>query len=270
MLDKHLEDIPGIERLRSRVLPESLFCNNLTTDFEGNRIYSYEDWARELINHSDGFMKLTHGESFEAPNSEAHGECDAISTSYSIDFKLILGQSLQRAVRETSYEFRKNDGMTVVCAGRSPKEQIGIRLHTVLRSFSKEALSDIADADETDVVDDPIKRDIKAFLKSIKHDKNLLLIEPTYFFPCDGKPIAEDTINECLFRELHSALSLLHDWYPARDRFIAYFIKGQMIILRDEMSQLARFDRVPVIESPTFMEIINQYDWPGYLSDFLE
>lgn len=48
---------------------------------------NYEKSALDFINHSDYFRQF--GE-FRAPLDESHGECDAISDSYELDFKLFM------------------------------------------------------------------------------------------------------------------------------------------------------------------------------------
>lgn len=90
MIDKRLiEAVPGAERLKSAMITPELFVKDLIQDYSGRPLYTYEEWTRELINHSNAFKELTRGAEFHAPVSEANGECDAVSDAYQLDFKLI-------------------------------------------------------------------------------------------------------------------------------------------------------------------------------------
>lgn len=261
MADKPLKDIPNIEKLKSAVIPNTLICKDLATNSKGNALSNYEDWARELINNSSKFMEKTHGESFKAPNSEAHGECDAVSSTYQIDFKLILGQSRQRAIRETSIQCVIENTSTYYFPGRAQNPYTFAKLRNVLRGRSKESLQNLLDEDKVTAEATMGKQDIRSFLKSIKHNKHLLLIMPEVFFTSDGKPFPQEIINECLSRDFGNSLALRRDWYPSQDTYLAYFYEGRMVILQYSQMGLEPFDSVPITKSPTFITASEHCDY---------
>lgn len=84
------------------MLPTGFIVKDVIGDYEHNSLFNYEDWLRELINESSAFMAKTGGARLEAPDQEAHGEADAISASYCLDFKLAAGQCMMRALRDLS------------------------------------------------------------------------------------------------------------------------------------------------------------------------
>lgn len=113
-------------------------------DFSGRPLYAYEEWARELINHSNAFKELSKGAEFHAPASEANGECDAVSDAYQLDFKLVFGKSMTRALSLTSSRQVSDHGITLGLPGKScAKEQIGLRLQVILRGYSLARLDEL-------------------------------------------------------------------------------------------------------------------------------
>ena len=61
--------------------------------------YSYEDYLRDFVNHSEYFLRKSSGKPYRKPVSESNGECDCISDGYSFDFKLFTSQSRLQAAR---------------------------------------------------------------------------------------------------------------------------------------------------------------------------
>lgn len=74
MIDKRLvEAVPGAERLISATIAPCLFVKDLMQDFSGRPLYAYEEWARELINHSNAFKELAKGAGFMHPHPRPMG-----------------------------------------------------------------------------------------------------------------------------------------------------------------------------------------------------
>lgn len=68
---------------------------------------NYERYMTELLHCSTLFMNKTGGESFCWKEKQDHGECDATTSTYSIDFKLLATNSSLQAKRETSGSITK-------------------------------------------------------------------------------------------------------------------------------------------------------------------
>lgn len=104
--------------LMESLLPPGMFVKDLIIDELDKPLYNYEDWLRELLNASEAFMRKTSGEELKKPADESHGEADAISSNYSIDFKLVAGQSMPRALREMSLQKIVARGLTLTHTSR--------------------------------------------------------------------------------------------------------------------------------------------------------
>ena len=85
--------------------------------------YSYEDWLRELINESSYFKRLSGDKLYTKPTSEESGQCDCMSENYHLELKLLLSETICRALRLFSGTITKiGNGITLYGSPRvSPK-----------------------------------------------------------------------------------------------------------------------------------------------------
>lgn len=90
--------------LSKKIIPAPLVLNNYVN---GLPKYSYEEYLLEFINLSNEFKKLSQGEMYHFPSSEAHSENDCISSKYSLDFKLIETTSYFYGLRNYSFRYSK-------------------------------------------------------------------------------------------------------------------------------------------------------------------
>lgn len=258
MLDSNLiQAVPGVEGLRATVITPSLFIKDLMKDFKGKYVFNYENWARELINQSTAFMGLTKGESFHAPASEANGECDAVAGNYELDFKLLFGESLARAVSLTSCRYLISRGVVAACSPRAQgSEQKGLRLHAVLREYDQGRLRELMTIADDVRLKEEDAEEIRRFLRTLNHSKNLMLLYPCDFRWADDSPAAEETASSALYYDFRSVLSLRRELHPDKDTYLAYFIQDVMIITKVCEAGLIKFDEVPVAKSTTYMDIL--------------
>ncbi len=254
--------------MKTRILSPALITKDLVKEKQGKSIFDYEAWAIELINHSSAFMKRTHDKSFVTPCSEAHGESDAMTKDYCIDFKLILGQSMQRAIRECSQERTTFNGITLLHPSRSNSDMCGVRLHAALRKRNLEQLRNLMSISHREKCHDDAEKDVWSFLKSIDHPKNLLLIYPCLFYSSDDSSIAYESVNLALCYDFRNAMQLRTQRHPEYETFLAYFLEDSMIILQVREDKLSTFDSVPVYMSPTFMNILRLCDESKYVQLF--
>ena len=129
-----------------------------------------------MIKRSALFMKKTEGRKFKWIANQDHGECDAVTELYSIDFKLLATKSSLQAKRETSGSItKKNDGCILFGVGRLPigEKFTYIRTVAALRDYSVDDLKRISKSCEND-----IERNISVILKNVRTPKNLLLLYP--------------------------------------------------------------------------------------------
>ena len=87
------------KKLRSSLLPAPMIIKNYVA---GDENCNYEKYLLEIVNASEIFKLLSGGKEYTAPDNEAHGENDANSEEYSLDFKLMESSSYLEAYKQYS------------------------------------------------------------------------------------------------------------------------------------------------------------------------
>lgn len=182
--------------VRWNMLPAGLIAKDIITDARGRRLYNYEEWLRELANSSSALMRKTGGERFGPPESEACGENDAIAKSYEMDFKLVLGEAAQLAVREMSEQLvRSDDGAVFFCSSRHEGEMTVPLPFKALRNYDESALAELWGVDKKKIGRDrDLDREVAGILKSLATKKNLLLLFPVLLYGDGGVDVPADVV----------------------------------------------------------------------------
>ena len=249
-----------IANVRERPLPTGLIISSVITDRDGRPIYCYEDWLRELIDESKAFMTKTGGEHFVAPAEESHGESDALTSRYSIDFKLIMSWSMLRALRESSDEITVvEDGLTLFGPGRYDGSIRGVRLHAALRGCDSSKLRSIWGVNPKRDCKDEVDRDIARFLKSLDYDKHLLLLYPSLLYTESGAQISCNDVSDAIYSDFADSLNLRAEFHPSFDSYLAFVFDGNLVILEARRFGFTHFDSVPLSASETFMKASSHY-----------
>ena len=253
-MDKSVED-----SLRVRILPTGLIVKPIITDASGSPLYDYEDWARELINSSAAFMAKTGGAQFVAPEGESHGEADAITDTYSLDFKLAAGSSMLHALRETSAEITVVGGMTLIGPGRHTDSMKGVILHAALRGYSEDELRRLWTAPPGFTPADDVEREIAGLIKVLKKKKNLFLIYPVLLYTDAGVELPPECVCDAIYSDFKDILGLRQEHLGGFDNYLAFLMEGHLVIMEIKESHWSLFDSVPVKKSKTFMVAAGRY-----------
>lgn len=80
--------------LIAHLLPSEMIIKNY---IHGDPNCNYEKYLLEFINASDFFLAKSGGDIYRLPKSEENGQCDCISASYQLDFKLIASKTALQA-----------------------------------------------------------------------------------------------------------------------------------------------------------------------------
>ena len=80
--------------LIAHLLPSEMIIKNY---IHGDPDCNYEKYLLEFVNASDFFRVKSDGDIYQSPESEENGQCDCISTSYQLDFKLIASKTALQA-----------------------------------------------------------------------------------------------------------------------------------------------------------------------------
>ena len=163
---------------KKRVWYQGATYHVMSRDNIRNAIFKdYSDYIHFLdLNCSIFFMNKTRGEKLHWNEKQDHGECDAVTSVYSIDYKLLATNSSLQAKRETSGSITKiGDGCIAFGIGRHSAEENFTYIRTVaaLREYSLEDLERISADSE-----DRIEKNISVILKNVRTKKNLLLFYP--------------------------------------------------------------------------------------------
>lgn len=234
---------------------------------------SYEDYLRELLNHSKHFMILTKGNKLERPLTENNGENDATSEKYSIDFKLILGNSAQKAIANTSRRISTNKAKSIYFDHnpRGNGEYKAVRLHALLRDYNQNELREIIKDDRLKDrdIDDIERTDISCFLKSLMYNKNLFLFFPVVFYKDDDRKITMDSLCELLFEDFQNVLRLRTEKFPKYDTYFAIIYEKKLMIAKHEKNNLIFIENVELRHSKTFNRIKGYYDQVSFVREYL-
>ena len=104
------------KKLRSGLLPAPMIIKNYV---EGDENCNYEKYLLEIVNASEMFRLLSGGKEYTAPDNEAHGENDANSEEYSLDFKLVESSSYLEAYKQYSAGIEVLvPGVKMICESR--------------------------------------------------------------------------------------------------------------------------------------------------------
>lgn len=207
---------------------------------------SYELFLLEVLNNSKYFMSKSNGEKFISPESESHGENDAITNSYQIDFKLLVSKNMMQLLAQNKPNIDYsllNKGIIMV----KEKDEINNeKSENILLRLLKFNLEDNND-------------DIKDILENLKKEKNLFI-----FYPYQFKTNTIMTIDQSkrlLEATLNNILKYRTNCQPDKDTFICINLNKQFILFEWVNNQLCLTDVIEEFWCPTYrnLKLISLY-----------
>ena len=225
---------------------------------------NYERYLTELINRSELFMRKSNGKPFHRVEHQAHGECDAVSDYYSIDFKLVDTRSSLQGLRETSERITKiRDGAYAFGVGRLPEGERFEYIRTVaaLRQYSVEDLARIAKNPE-----ERIESEISIILKTLRVKKNLLMFYPYILMFSEPHSFQEGckSIAEAFNDDLNTIRLYREKEVPNCDTYLCAVYEEKLIIYED-VADCWRFeDSVEMSDSKTYMDLYYTFGNGGF------
>ena len=204
---------------------------------------NYERYMTELLNHSIYFMNKTRGEKLFWNEKQDYGECDATTSVYSIDYKLLATYSSLQAKRETSGSITKmGDGCIAFGIGRLPAGEKFTYIRTVaaLRKYSLEDLERISADSE-----DSIEKNVSVILKNVRTKKNLLLFYPYIMSFSESHT----------FRERKA---------PKFETYICTIYEDRLLIFEDTGKQWVLQDNVDMMSSDIYSDLYYSYGNNGF------
>lgn len=197
---------------------------------------SYEDYLLEILNWSRYFRSKSEDKSeYVAPKAEDHGEADAYSTGYQIDFKLLIDEEMMRGLNKNKPTVNKkfiDKGIIMVQDNPAPTPIPKKNILVDIMRISPEEIASDAYTSET----------AKHFMKNMEKNKNLFLYYPyehTCQTPYSVKAFA------CLFTQIFR-IPLCHraQKYPNRDTFLCVKVNENFLIFEWKDQEFVYVDKV--------------------------
>lgn len=244
------------DSMRISLLPEYLIVHDFVHGVEN---CNYEKYLIELLNNSKYFLDLGKSEYYH-PKNENNGECDAISDSYSLDFKLAASTSMMQAKSILTPQVFTMGGLIFHSV---PKVQNGevraVCLHTALRDKSKSELLTIRQKETNDFVE----QDIKAFLRVLETDKNILLFYPCIFEFETNYDFDEGVMQiiEGMSHDFSNSIGYRESVIKNKDTYFSCVYKNQMVFLKCNNKSWTYVDCVPLNKSQTYQDLLKYKAW---------
>lgn len=163
--------------LIAHLLPSEMIIKNY---IHGDPDCNYEKYLLEFVNASDFFRAKSDGDIYQSPESEENGQCDCISTSYQLDFKLIASKTALQA-RSILYPSKTEIVKGVIVTSEPKVKNSSIkatRIHAALRGYDFEGLRKLR---ITTIKKQGVENDLIELLETLETRKHLLLFFPYKF-----------------------------------------------------------------------------------------
>lgn len=243
--------------LLSKELPAPMVVKGYVS---GESECNYELYLRDFLNESKYFRNKANGEAYYASESEAHGEADAISSSYSIDFKLLISSSKMEAKSMLSESITKiSDGTHAFGPSKKNGEKKCTLLCPAIRYREKKDFYDIKRRGPRD----DIEKDIWKYLRILSVKKNILFFIPDIFsYQVEHTEIeAISGIQNALFRDLKESILYREENTPGFDTYVATIYDKKMLFFQICGAGIELVDSVLLSKSRIFMNLYRLYDY---------
>lgn len=163
--------------IEAQIMPATVLLNNYITNEQDS---NYELFLLEYLNQSPYFQDKSNSLSYKKPISENNSEPDAISPSYTIDFKLLAATTYLRGLRLASTSVTVHGKGEIISYG--PPRQAGTefrvgQIHNIFKELSLEELVTFRKNHKPmKSIDD--NADILNVLTTVETNKNVLLFFP--------------------------------------------------------------------------------------------
>lgn len=247
--------------LQEKILDAPLIIQNyVNNEPECN----YERYLTELLNHSEFFMQKTNGSVFKWVERQDHGEPDAVSKNYSIDYKLFVTKSRLHGLRVTSGRITKmREGAYAFGIARWPAGEPFTCIRTVaaLRPYSIEDLNRIALSSNG-----KIENEVSIILHSLRVQKNLLLFYPYTMLFSEPHTFEEGchSITEAFNEDLSTVGVYRRNKAPVYDTYLCVVYEKKLLIFELTADGWQMVDFVEMELSKTFTELFYTYGNNGF------
>ena len=260
--------------LQNEILPPALFIKGFV---KNEPRCNYEYYLIEAINHSGYFLKLSGGIEYCSPTSESHGECDAISEKYKLDFKLAEGNSKLEAKNLLEPGITKlPNGVTAWHYSKRNGKTTALHINKMLRKLnSTDDIRSIISSDTKHIkfydrspenIDQQGLYEIKLLAENLLLKKNLLFYFPEKFSFVYGISYGFDKAINIIGKALEHDFSIAFDFRnqenPGYGTYICCIYDEQFIFYTYKDKHLEFIDSVSCSLCETYTYLYDQYgEW---------
>lgn len=269
-LEQEVVDVQQGEELQSRVLPIPLIKKNFVVN---ENDCNYELYLRELINLSKYFMEKTDGEKFVEPPNEAYGQCDAITSKYEVDFKLVESTSYLEAVSQYSRGVQQLvKGVVSHTAPLRKGKTIVSKLRGALREVvSYEYIDRIVqghfrhinmDKRSIENIEEQSNKDLQNFFNNMLMKKNLLLFLPEEFYFDENKYGLQEAfhiIGEILTKDFLLSCKYRREKVDDMDTYLCCLYDGMFVLYQFQEDEFVFIEHIATKESRIYTRLYEQY-----------
>lgn len=244
------------DEMRANILHAVFINKNFIV---GEKKCNYEKYLLELINNSIYFREKSNFKEYIHPDSESNGECDCISPTYEMDFKLLASTTRLHASKELSDQIQIIfKGAYSHCSPRKPNTQMKTtQLHVALREYNHKSLYHLL---QNKYEYGTLENDVKTYVSLLNIKKNLF-----FFFPYEFTFVTHynfqyvlENINVALEKDFQESNIFREKYCFGYDTFIAYIYDDNLIISKFNNNKLKLVDCVYLFKSKTYSEL---YDY---------
>ncbi|MBN2962101.1 MAG: hypothetical protein JTJ15_06470 [Streptococcus sp.] len=242
--------------IKAQILPATILLNKfIANEHDSN----YELFLLEYLNQSPYFQKKSNFQRYEKPISENNSEPDAISPSYTIDFKLLAATTYLRGLRLAS------PSVSVPCEGviaygrprKTGKEFRVGQIHNIFKELSLEELlmfrkkhNKLRSIDDT--------ADILNVLTTVETNKNILLFFPYKLSLSQGIEIISPI--ETISKELEKFFLELLKYREKNTEFDTYLLteyNDLFLLFSFKTDSIQYLECVKTKDIPTYIKLLN-------------
>ena len=179
-------------------------------------------------------QKRTRFEQFQLQETQAHGEDDAKSSLYSIDFKLLVDQDVMNAMFKNKPDIDRSHEREGFIFVQEKKDKVPVPSNNILL--------DLMALKESDIESGTVSKTVKSLLENLKKEKNLFLYYPYEFSSQNDLP------GSAFVGVLNKALGVIMNYrakeQPTKDTFLCIKSNQWFLIYEWTSSGFVYRDRV--------------------------
>ena len=218
-------------------------------------ICNYELYLVELINQCRNFMSRFR-EPFIYQMEQSHGEADAVSGDYSLDFKLAVSSTAMQANNIYRPQiWKRSDGWIDYGGAKKEKGQLMVtKIYMALLSSNRDNLLNIIEKPDKSLVE----KDIAQFLQKVIIPQNIM-----FFFPYrlwhKGEIVSIDEGIQDIVLALASAfltsMQYRAEKVPEYETFFSTFYEEKFVLMQVYEDKFDLLDAVDLSLSSTYKSL---------------